>query len=679
MCGIFGWLSPGRAVNRARVASATNRMRHRGPDDEGYLFCDTASRRIGLAGGDETTRALALPHWRDEANSVPRADVALGFRRLSIHDLSEAGHQPMGTADRKLWIVFNGEVYNFPELRAELEGQGQRFVSGTDTEVVLKAYETWGAACLGRFNGMWGMAILDLRGAEPSMFLARDRCGVKPLFYAEVPTGLVFASELKCILAAQGGWKVDDLAMTNYLAWGRLPSPRNGDTFVRGVKMLPPGCHATWRGGKLSIERYWDLPDNNASRSNRSTADAVAEMRSLLEDAVRLRLRADVPVGSCLSGGVDSSIIVGMVNSLLNSDAEIRSRIPAQHTFSSVYKMEGAFNEKRFIDRVLEEVPAQGHETVPTSERLVAEFDRLVWHQEEPFIGTSMFAQWCVMTLVQESGVKVLLDGQAADELFAGYRPYRYFLKDQFRQHGPLQAWRLAQTISGATGDQLKGALGGAIGLGCLPDFMGRWLTLQGYKRAVKGLAWNYLKPEFQTPLMECITDTSRRESYPWRRVTETMDDHLRGLVTDFGLPHLLRFEDRNSMAFGVEARVPFTDYRLVELAFRGDLQDLKIHEGWPKWILRKAGEGLVPEDILWRKDKMGFGTPEQDFVQALLKATTAEAQADWPIWQYVDQQKTERLFEAVQNGTVTGRGELMAFRIVVANTWLRHVAAHQP
>lgn len=672
MCGIFGWITPGRVIDRPRAAAAVSLMRHRGPDDEGYLFSSLGSGEASPAGGDETSMELQLPTWRGDA-VMPHADAVLGFRRLAIHDLSTAGHQPMGSPDGKLWIVFNGEVYNFPELRAELEQCGSSFRSKTDTEVILRAYEQWGAGCLHRFNGMWGLAILDLRRqGEPQLFLARDRCGVKPLYYAEDGNGgIAFASEIKALRVTRDRWTTDPLQFSNFLAWGRYPSPAAGDTIFQEIRSLPPGCSALLDSTGLHVNRWWELPENGDGDAS-GVGDAVAKLRVLLEDAVKLRLRADVPVGSCLSGGLDSSIIVGMVNRLLTEDAAATHSGGTQHTFSAVYNIEGPFNERKFVNRVLSGINATGHFTVPDGEGLAADFDRMVWHQDEPFTTTSIFAQWCVMRLVKESGTKVLLDGQAADELFAGYRPYQWLFSTVIKERGLFAALKEMQSIRRATGDRALGHLLGSVPVALLPASLIKGAARYGYSRALRRSAGRLLRPEAAAALVDHVRDAGTPESYPWRRMVENLDQHLRGITLDFGLPHLLRFEDRNSMAFSIESRVPFTDYRLVEFAFSPAMKALKIREGWSKWALRKAGAGTVPDDIIWRRDKMGFGTPEPQLVQSLAKASGAQYIEAAISAGGVAAGGAERVLKEAMAGTAGKVDYLAAFRLMVAGSWIR-------
>lgn len=667
MCGIFGWITRGREVERNRVKEATQRMRHRGPDDEGYLLGRLSTKETRLAAGDETSGGLNHPSFQNP-DLLPGADLAFGFRRLSIHDLSELGHQPMGNPDQSVWIVFNGEVYNFPELRQELEVEGLRFRSGTDTEVVLRAYERWGEDCLHRFNGMFALAILDLREGEPKLFFARDRAGVKPFFYTEDGKGgLAFASEMKSLLATMDRWDLDDIQISNFLAWGRNPSPRDGITMIKQVRTLPPGCKATLRDGKFQITRWWDLPADGDGFSG-DEKESVSSTRDLLEDAVKIRLRADVPVGSCLSGGLDSSLIVGIINRLRDPAA------PAQHTFSAVYDSEGPYNEKRFIDRVHGSIDATGHFTIPNGDWLVRDFEKLVWHQEEPFGSTSIFAQWCVMSLTKEAGITVLLDGQAADELFAGYRPWRWHFSDTLKREGIFSAISAMQSAERETGDRVSKEFAAALATAWLPSPFIRQIFKTGYKHALRRSADTLLRSEQIEPLVDKILDPESTESYPWRRVTDDTDSHLRGLVSDFCLPHLLRYEDRNSMAFSVEARVPFTDYRIMERAFSPSSRRLKIHQGWPKWILREGGKGLVPDDILWRKDKMGFGTPEATLIASLIR--DRKNRIGGKLWRYIDESRASEVFRNALSPTATQKDALRALRILCLDSWLRQFSS---
>lgn len=602
MCGIYGqWDLAHRPLDLGAVEHATNRLRHRGPDDEGYLVGDTRRGAYRAFAGRDTTPSLGLPYIRTGAGS--HADLAFGFRRLSIVDLSDAGHQPMCSADGRYWIVFNGEIYNYPELRIELERLGFVFRSETDTEVILAAYQAWGAECLHRFNGMWAFAIWDSRNAE--LFLTRDRFGVKPLYYSVRDGRFSFASEIKALVGSHGvPFAPRASAVYDYLTAARLPREQDGLTFVEGVRCVPAGHRLTVSTVGIRLERSYRLPDA-ADGVPRPADDVVAEFRELLTDAVRLRLHADVPVGSCLSGGLDSSAIVCLVDRIMPQlGADARPLGPRQKTFSAVYTEDARYNERRFIDDVLAATRADGHYVVPTAERLRAELAQLVWHQDEPFNSTSIFAQWCVMATVREQGVTVLLDGQGADESLGGYRPFDIVVSDLLRQGRVGGALRTGRAIGATAGVSVAPLLARALARQ-LPT---RYVARMRRRRAEAGV--QLLQPAFARE----ERGAGGIEAPPYRGFHE----YVQGLIYDESLPALLRYEDRNSMAHSVEGRVPFLDYRLVEYAMTAAAPWV-LHDGWTKWVLRSAVRDVVPPQIAWRRDKVGFETPERPWITAVL------------------------------------------------------------
>ena len=461
MCGIYGeWRFHGARVSPPDVQAATSTLRHRGPGDEGYWFVDTNLGGRAAYGGAATDSRLALP----PIDSAPRDqfDLALGFRRLAIVDLSVCGHQPMSSADGRHTLVFNGEVYNYRELRTELLALGHTFLSASDSEVVLAAFQQWGPSCLDRFNGMWAIAIFD--AVDRSLFLARDRFGVKPLYFTDAGGRFAFASEIKALVGPHGiPFQPDPHAIHAFLINGALPSPRGGSTFFLGVRALAPGHWMRIASdGSALVHQFWALvPDESAAR--RSETSVIDDYRELLSDAVRLRLRGDVPIGTCLSGGLDSSSVAGLVNQLMRSNGEDTLQVGArQKTFSAVYDTDGPYNERRFIDAVLARTQADGHFVVPQADDLWSEMESLAWHTEEPFQTTSIFAQWCVMRLARQRGVTVLLDGQGADESLAGYRPFSLLLGDQLREGHVLGAAREAVAIGRRTGLSVSGVMSGS-------------------------------------------------------------------------------------------------------------------------------------------------------------------------------------------------------------------------
>jgi asparagine synthase (glutamine-hydrolysing) len=610
MCGIYGiWHTDGRAVDLGAVRRAVASLRHRGPDDEGYLLVDSRAGRVLLCGGDDTRPELGLPHIREYTGVIgERFDLALGFRRLSILDLSPAGHQPMPSEGRDAWLIFNGEVYNYVELRAELAAAGDRFVTGTDSEVILAAYRRWGTGCFGRFNGMWALALWDAH--ERRLVVSRDRFGVKPMYTVSRSDGtFAFGSEIKSLLAGGVvGFSPSGGAVARYVAEGAMPSHGRGDTFFNGVQALPGGHYAVITKEGRKARRFWSLPVEH-DESRVADREAVARYGELFTDAVRLRLRADVPVGTCLSGGLDSSSIVAVAGRLMQTEHAVSLERLGEHqqTFSAVYRMEGPWDERRYIEQVVESTGAAGNYVYPSEEGLWDDLERLVWHQDEPFQSTSIFAQWCVMRLARERGVTVLLDGQGADEVLGGYRPFAVWLGQLLRAGGVGQALREARRIREVTGlNPLPLLVRGLAGQ--LPAPILERLRASRVRRALdrSGLA---------TELEERVRDEADEWGDGYSSLG-SLNKHLARQVLEDSLPTLLRYEDRNSMAFSIEARVPFLDYRLVEYVFM-QAPHLRLQDGWTKWIQRQAVAGMLPEGIVWRRDKVGFETPERQWLEA--------------------------------------------------------------
>ncbi|HYP39549.1 MAG TPA: asparagine synthase (glutamine-hydrolyzing) [Chloroflexia bacterium] len=603
MCGILGiWHIDGRPLDLATVRRATTVLRHRGPDDEGYLLVDTASGRTVLCGGAHTAPELSLP--RIERFFGEQFNLALGFRRLSILDLSPAGHQPMSSPDGRFWLVFNGEVYNYIELRSELCALGYDFHTGSDTEVVLAAYEEWGPDCLKRFNGMWGFALWD--NVKRELFVARDRFGVKPFHTVTSEKTFVFASEIKAILAmGVVPFRPSPLAVAGYVAQGRFPSHEKGETFFEGVQSLPGSHYALIsQEGRVS-RRYWRVPSRE-DVDGAQIEEATRRYGELFTDAVRLRLRADVAVGTCLSGGLDSSSIVATGGWLMRHEHAVSLERLGDHqqTFSAVYDTQGPWNERHYIEQVAEKTGAGANYVVPTGERLWADLERLVWHQDEPFQSTSIFAQWCVMDLARQRGATVLLDGQGADEALGGYRPFATWLAQLLRSGRFPETARVMRQIHAVTGLNPAPLLARAMVLQLPAPVLAR---LRG-TRLKDAISTSGLTADLGDRLLARQIDTG--ESYADQR---DMNDHLARLLVEDSLPSLLRYEDRNSMAFSIEARLPFLDYRLVEYVFT-QAASLRIHDGWTKWLQRVAVEDKLPSEVVWRRDKVGFETPEQQW-----------------------------------------------------------------
>jgi asparagine synthase (glutamine-hydrolysing) len=587
MCGIAGIVrSDGGPIDIALVRKMTVVQAHRGPDGEGF-FEDSGAGELW----SEFDRARSAIGRRSGCGGHASASsVALGHRRLAILDLSEAGRQPMPDSAQRYWIVYNGEVYNYIELRRMLRTRGHVFRSDSDTEVVLASYIEWGPECLRRFNGMWAFAIWDSR--ERTLFCARDRFGVKPLYFHWKSGNFVFASEIKAVLLAPGVSRaLDEQPVVDFLLSGsadHIP----GHTFFAEIAQLLPAHYLIIKNGELRTCRYWDIDGAGPKRD--VTGDLIAECRELLTDAARLRLRSDVPVGGTLSGGIDSATITALVDQRLATGV--------YHVFSVQFP-----GHQQDESRYVSELAAQSshvrlHMLTPRSAELVQDLPRLIWHQEEPFGDTSVYAHYRLMQLARENGVKVLLTGQGADEVFCGYgsyyRAYLGHLLACARISTLIQEIRKRQQIAGENVPDLVRA---AFYHAAPP-----WLRTR-VQSAVLHHNSSWLRPEVANLVM-------RRRF--WRRPKgwSRLDWYLYEALRKWSLPHILRHDDRNSMAFGIESRAPYLDFRLAELLF-STADEAKVANGRMKTLLRGIGTGLIPESITNRTDKIGFFTPLGDWL----------------------------------------------------------------
>lgn len=599
MCGIAGILKFSGSGNPDPnlLRCMAERIRHRGPDGSGEY--------------------IAGP-------------VALAHRRLSIIDLSENGQQPMTNEDESLWLVFNGEIYNYLELRDELKANGHTFQSLSDTEVILHAYEEWGPDCLNRFNGMWAFAIWDAKKGE--LFCAKDRFGIKPFYYTIVDGMFLFASEIKALLCHPGaGTSPDEETFLTYLAWS--VQDHSARTMFNGICQIPP-AHSlkVSKDGKQVLARYWEVSVNPTCGSSDSDNEDSGKLHEILTDAVRIHLRSDVPVGTCLSGGIDSSTITAIINRLIRSEAP-KSVGERQNTFTSTFT-DCRFDESRFMQEVVAATGVSSHTISPEPGQLKNDLHDLVTMQDEPFSMLSIYAQYSVMRLAK-TRVKVVLDGQGADELFGGYLAYQScYIRGLSHSRHLLTAFR---EITGSVrhhGPFFLGALG--------------QLRVRKTRRAL-------LKGD--------IPDLFRYRG--------SLDQVLSRELSSTNLPALLHYEDRNSMAFSLESRVPFLDVRLVEYVASLPLGK-KIRGGVTKYLLRKAVKGLIPESVRCRMDKMGFVTPEEvwmkeDLREFILEVLSSKSFQSRKYWDATAVEKNYRDF-------LSGKEEYSSdiWRIICAEMWLR-------
>ena len=616
MCGIAGITT--NTENTAvleNIFKMTDTLRHRGPDDEGVVFLGKQSEPQAFGGSDTPENVYQAnftytPQKPFHGNVPEGANIALGHRRLSILDLSPAGHQPMCNRDSTLWIVYNGEIYNFLELRKELESLGHRFVSHTDTEVILHAYEEWGEACLHRFNGMWAFVLYDKR--KHLLFGARDRFGVKPLYYYhhEKKGIFAFASEIKALIHSSIIEKdINPEVVFDYLVLG-ISDPQE-ESFFRGIYEVPPShtFHYELASQTFHLQRYYTLEYTDAWESfDQSKANQyINTTHELIVNAIKLRLQSEVPVGSCLSGGLDSSSIVCVINSLLQQQslAQVGDR---QKTFTASYE-NNSVDESTWAKIVVDHTGAAWHQTHPKASELLEHLEDLVYAQDIPFGSTSMYAQYRVMKLARLHGVTVLLDGQGSDELFTGYLPfYQAFFFEMLKNFAyipSINEWNSLKNAS-VTPQKLFMYLGRLLGAKFMPDRLTSflWKQMEKRKHFCNRHFWEVHKGRLEK---EIITETKKLSS---------VNTLLQSCMTGPSLKGLLRYEDRNSMRFSIESRTPFADdINLIEYVFRIP-SVYKIHNGWSKYLLRQSMQKVLPEAIFTRKDKIGFATPEYYWFQ---------------------------------------------------------------
>lgn len=607
MCGIFGAIWRRTSPNSEKLVSrASHALRYRGPDDAGVEM------------------------FRDSG-----AEIVLGHTRLSIIDLSSGGHQPMFSADRRFCIVFNGEIYNYHELREKLAGLGHVFRTNSDTEVLLSAWIQWGAACLVRLVGMFAFAVLDR--SEKQLICARDAFGIKPFFYQSEPGSFSFASEVGAIMALNDSEaELDWQRAYDYLVHGDYDSGER--TFFRRVRHLPPGhlVRVDLETCEVSPAEVWWVPQI-AECQPVAFGDAVEQVREKFLGSIRLHLRSDVPLGAALSGGIDSSAVVCAIRHLEPS-------LPI-NTFSFI-AAGSHVSEEFWVDRINQHVGATGHKVMVRPDELRHDLDDMILAQGEPFGSTSIYAQYRVFRLAKEHGVTVTLDGQGADEMLAGYNGY-----PGQRIGSLLDRGRYLEAIS----------------------FLDSWAgwpgrsRLEGLKRVVAEMAperfydtlrhWNGMahSPEWIREGPLCESGVSLR--YP--RVRYAGDTRGRRVVaelalslTERGLPALLRHGDRNSMRFSVESRVPFLTLELVELLLSLPEEFLISREGQTKHVFRAAMRGIVPDDVLDRRDKIGFATPERDWLFSMKDTVRDWLKPDLGL-PFLDQKKMIEAFDRVVDGSM--------------------------
>jgi len=605
MCGISGIVNfNNKSVEKAVVAQMMKKMKHRGPDDEGIFLED---------------------------------NIGLGFVRLSILDLSISGHQPMESDDGKYVMIFNGEVYNYIELRDELKAKGYTFKSNSDSEVVLKSYQEWGEACLDKFNGMWALTIYNTQTKE--LFGARDRFGIKPFYYYKDNDSFVFASEIKSIKVAIDNISINEQAVFDYLSFNRTDYGER--TFYNEICKIPHGhSFKLSADGDFKLRKWYDLESN----CNKKSIDAK-EYEKLFTSSVKLRMRSDVPVGVCLSGGLDSSSVVSIVSKKLNT--------PDIKSFSAVYKKGQIGDETEFINELS---PLLNHMKYikPTSETFFNELHDFVEAMDEPIPSTSPYAQYKVMQLANKHAV-VTLDGQGADEQLAGYH---YFYGFYFKE------------------------LLGRLAFGKLFSEISHYIKQQKSLYGVKALIFFLLPEKLKIKLKVKKTSYIQNSFYQKFNTRNQLASELYGSGTlkdslfnhfEYKLEHLLKWADLNSMRFSIESRMPFLDYRFVEQTLSLS-SDNYIKKGTTKYILRESMKGILPEKIRLRYDKIGFATPEdewfresyfQDMIEKVLNNPNAKLK------RYIDTEKAMAMYKRHLNHEINCSKDI--WKWINLDLWLKN------
>ena len=619
MCGIAGCCHADREVDRELFEEMVDIISYRGPDDRGTFY---------------------------------EGNLALGHRRLSIIDLSEAGHQPFHYRERYV-VVFNGEIYNYVEIREELGAAGYSFETQTDTEVLIAAYDLWGAGCVDRFNGMWAFAIYDRQ--DNNIFLSRDRFGVKPLYYYHKDGTFIFASEEKQILKMAGHrFSVNRPRLMEYMIRGI--HDHTDETMFTDIMQLRDGCNMVYDIGSdtASVTRYFDMAGETGRYG--SFDEAAADFRNYFENSIRLRLRADVPVGYCLSGGLDSSSIVCMADSIIKKDG-LKVH---QESISSCFE-DKRYDEQEYIDEVLAHTDVEGHKVFPQGSDVLGDLDNVLWHMDEPFGSTSMYAQWNVFKAAKEHGLTVMLDGQGADEQLAGYTGfYSVIFAEYLRRFRFVKFFHELKCYKNLRASTEKYVNSWKIIVEALISaYLPR--KLQKYGK----IHMFYLRQGLPFEPEDIKKTIYGIELYPANDSRQYILDQLK-----CNLSMLLHYEDRNSMAHSIESRVPFMDPHLARCAFRMPI-DHKLRNGITKYVVREGLKDVLPEKIRTRYSKLGFVTPEDQWInnnrEAFRKEIMDAAEALSPL---LDKDRVKAWCDRI-DGNVKRR-DFIPWHIICAGHWVK-------
>ena len=591
MCGFSLIISKDNDKNElSKIKSMNEIISHRGPDGDGFYFYN---------------------------------NVAIGHRRLSIIDLSNLGLQPMSYGD-DLTLSYNGEIYNYIELRQDLIKRGYKFKSQTDSEVILAAYSEWGEECVKRFNGMWGFVLLDKK--ENKIFCSRDRFGVKPFYFYSDSKKFVAGSEIKQILPMMSSTVVNESVMEHFLMTSIVDYSE--ETFFKDVMKLNPSENLIYdlKTNTFEIKRYFDIEKKDFSQ--RTKEEILSGYDDILYDAIKLRLRSDVKVGTCLSGGLDSSSIAATASKLYASNEK----------FNAIHgkAIEKHNDESKYANRVSESSNINLHITEPSENDFINAIEDVVRTQEEPFGGTSIFMQYFVMKKAKEKGCIVMLDGQGGDETLLGYdKYYSPHLKDILHKKGFINfVTNLKQSLRNNSNLSYMNLIKFHFGLN-MPKLRFLYTYLTRNLSINKSIFNKGYKNVDFTKLTELSNSTNDIFKLQRHEIYST------------NLPMLLKFEDKNSMRFSIETRLPFIDYRHINYALSMD-SELKINNGWSKYALRNYAEKHLPGDVVWRKDKFGFNAPEKTWLHSNSKDFIDRVKESKMVENFINKKKFIKHFDQI-------------------------------
>lgn len=604
MCGISGILNlNNEPVEEFAVGKMNELIHHRGPDGEGVY-----------TGGN----------------------IALGSTRLAIIDLRHTADQPMFESTGRYVIVYNGEIFNYVELKKELVEKGYKFNNNSDTEVILNLYMEYGSECQHKLNGMWAFAIWDTK--EKILFCSRDRYGIKPFYYYLDDDKLIFGSEIKQIFSRGIDKIPNDEIIYDYLLFNFIDHSEK--TFFKNINKLSAGYQIIVKNNTVQVSRWYELKENIQNVTDEKKL--FRDFYELIYDSVRIRLRSDVEVGSCLSGGLDSSTIVCLMHDILENEG----KTDIQKTFTAAYD-DPALDERKFVEEVIKQTNSEKYYLFPDSAGLLSDFGRMVWHQEEPFTSSSIYAQWCVFKKIHETGIKVVLDGQGSDEILLGYFSFfPFYLKRLI-----LNPFRFIRGF-----------------------FKGLSTTQQGLVRFSESLVYfNSPKIRYKHVLNDSnnfynegfIDAFNRKDVFEQNIGAENLSTNRFANLWKISLPSLLRYEDKNSMAFSVEARLPFLDHRLVEFIFSIPY-DYLIRNGWTKYVLRESMKDGIPNDIRMRKGKLAFSVPQKKWLKNLSSFVENTFNDDFKSGKYINRDSSLKLFN---NGYYNDK---LFFRAFTLEKWMK-------